>query len=144
MPEEFRVEYVADRAETTSTVWLGLTVGCARCHDHKYDPIKQKDFYRFFAYFNNVPEKGLVYNFGNEEPLHQSAHAGAAEAAGGLGRKVVTARAELASLRRQSSRQTQAQMGQNEGKRRTGGLDHQRGSGVPAELAGSDSKGGRL
>jgi len=41
-------------------------VGCARCHDHKYDPIKQKDFYSLFAYFNNVPEKGLVYNFGNE------------------------------------------------------------------------------
>lgn len=68
VPEEFRVEYVADRAETTSTVWLGLTVGCARCHDHKYDPIKQKEYYQLFAYFNNVPEKGLVYNFGNEEP----------------------------------------------------------------------------
>jgi hypothetical protein len=68
VPEEFRVEYVADRAETTSNVWLGLTMGCARCHDHKYDPIKQKDFYSLFAYFNNVPEKGLVYNWGNEEP----------------------------------------------------------------------------
>ena len=67
--EEFRVEYVADRVETTSTVWLGLTVGCARCHDHKYDPIKQKEFYQFFAYFNNVPERGLVYNFGNEQPF---------------------------------------------------------------------------
>ncbi|MCI0621918.1 MAG: DUF1553 domain-containing protein [Acidobacteria bacterium] len=68
VPEEFRVEYVADRVETTSTVWLGLTAGCARCHDHKYDPITQKEFYQLFAYFNNVPEKGLVYNFGNEEP----------------------------------------------------------------------------
>jgi len=68
VPEEFRVEYVADRSETTSTVWLGLTVGCARCHDHKYDPIKQKEYYQLFAYFNNVPEKGLVYNFGNEDP----------------------------------------------------------------------------
>ncbi len=66
--EEFRVEYVADRVETTSTVWLGLTVGCARCHDHKYDPITQKEFYQLFAYFNNVPERGLVYNFGNEHP----------------------------------------------------------------------------
>jgi hypothetical protein len=69
VPEEFRVEYVADRAETTSNVWLGLTMGCARCHDHKYDPIKQKDFYSMFAFFNSVPEKGNVYNFGNEEPL---------------------------------------------------------------------------
>ena len=66
--EEFRVEYVADRVETTSTVWLGLTVGCARCHDHKFDPITQKDYYRLFAYFNNVPERGLVFEFGNDEP----------------------------------------------------------------------------
>lgn len=66
--EEFRVEYVADRTETTSAVWLGLTVGCARCHDHKYDPLPQRDYYRLFAFFNNVPEKGFVYNFGNEEP----------------------------------------------------------------------------
>ncbi len=66
--EEFRVEYVADRVETTSTVWLGLTVGCARCHDHKFDPITQKDYYRLFAYFNNVPERGLVFDFGNDEP----------------------------------------------------------------------------
>ncbi len=42
--------------------------GCARCHDHKFDPFSQADFYRLFAYFNNVPEKGLVYNYGNEEP----------------------------------------------------------------------------
>jgi hypothetical protein len=69
VPEEFRVEYVADRAETTANVWLGLTMGCARCHDHKYDPIQQKDFYRMFAFFNSVPEKGNVYNFGNEDPL---------------------------------------------------------------------------
>jgi mono/diheme cytochrome c family protein len=68
VPEEFRVEYVVDRAATTSTVWLGLTMGCARCHDHKYDPITQKDFYSFYAFFNHVPEKGLVYNFGNDEP----------------------------------------------------------------------------
>lgn len=66
--EEFRVEYVADRAETTAMVWLGSTLGCARCHDHKYDPFTQKDFYSLFAFYNNVPEKGFVYNFGNEEP----------------------------------------------------------------------------
>jgi hypothetical protein len=66
--EEFRVEYVADRTETTSIVWLGATLGCARCHDHKYDPFTQKEYYSLFAFFNNVPEKGFVYNFGNEEP----------------------------------------------------------------------------
>ena len=50
-------------------MWLGLTIGCARCHDHKFDPLSQKEYYQLFAYFNNVPEKGFVYNFGNEEPL---------------------------------------------------------------------------
>ncbi|MFT5125664.1 MAG: hypothetical protein ACI9QL_002141 [Candidatus Omnitrophota bacterium] len=55
---EYAVEYVVDRVETTSAIWLGLTMGCARCHDHKYDPISQQDFYAFFSFFNNVPEKG--------------------------------------------------------------------------------------
>jgi hypothetical protein len=68
IPEEYAVEYVADRVETTATVWLGLTIGCARCHDHKYDPISQKDFYRLFAFFNNVPEKGRAEKFGNSPP----------------------------------------------------------------------------
>lgn len=58
--EEYRVEYVADRLETTATVWLGLTVGCARCHDHKYDPISQRDYYQLFGFFNSGVEKGLV------------------------------------------------------------------------------------
>lgn len=57
--EEYRTEYVMDRVATTGTVWLGLTIGCARCHDHKYDPISQREFYSMFAYFNNVPERGL-------------------------------------------------------------------------------------
>ena len=69
IPEEFRVEYVADRVKTTSTVWMGLTMECARCHDHKYDPISQRDYYRFFAFFNNVPEKGLDGSRGNAAPL---------------------------------------------------------------------------
>jgi len=58
--EEFRVEYVVDRVQTTMTTWLGLTVGCAQCHDHKYDPISQRDYYQFFAFFNSVPEQGLI------------------------------------------------------------------------------------
>jgi hypothetical protein len=57
--EEYRVEYVNDRVQTTSTTFLGLTMRCARCHDHKYDPITQKDYYSFFAFFNNVPEQGV-------------------------------------------------------------------------------------
>ena len=59
IPEEYQVEYVADRVDTTSNVFMGLTMGCARCHDHKYDPISQKDYYRFFAFFNTIAEKGL-------------------------------------------------------------------------------------
>ncbi|HYO82196.1 MAG TPA: DUF1549 domain-containing protein, partial [Bryobacteraceae bacterium] len=69
IPEEYLVEYVADRAETTSTAWMGLTMGCARCHTHKYDPISHKDYYSFFAFFNNVEEKGLDGKTGNAEPL---------------------------------------------------------------------------
>ena len=60
--EEYRVETVVDRVETTSAVFLGLTFGCARCHDHKYDPISQKEFYEFYALFNNVPETAHVGN----------------------------------------------------------------------------------
>jgi hypothetical protein len=69
IPEEYAVEYVADRVETTSTVWLGLTVGCARCHDHKFDPITQKDFYQLFAFFNNIAEQGRAVKYGNSPPL---------------------------------------------------------------------------
>ena len=67
--EEWRTEYVIDRVETMGTVWLGLTLSCARCHDHKYDPITQKDFYQFFALFNNLDEKGFINNLrGSAEP----------------------------------------------------------------------------
>ena len=58
--EEFRVEYVADRANTVGTALMGLTVECARCHDHKFDPFSQKDYYSLFAFFNNVDEAGQI------------------------------------------------------------------------------------
>jgi hypothetical protein len=68
--EEWRVENVVDRVETTATVFLGLTMGCARCHEHKYDPISQKEFYQFFAFFNSVNEKGVYSEQrGNVPPL---------------------------------------------------------------------------
>ncbi len=69
VPAEYAVEYVVDRVDTTSTVWMGLTVGCARCHDHKYDPIKQKDFYSLYAYFDNIPERGNAEKYGNSPPV---------------------------------------------------------------------------
>lgn len=58
--EEFRVEYVADRANTTGQAFMALTVGCAKCHDHKFDPISQKEYYSLFSYFNNVKEAGQI------------------------------------------------------------------------------------
>jgi len=67
--EEYQVEYVVDRVETTATAFMGLTMGCARCHTHKFDPITHKEFYQFFAFFNNVPEQGLDGRTGNAAPL---------------------------------------------------------------------------
>ena len=69
IPDEWIVEYIADRVETMGTMFLGLTLNCARCHDHKYDPIAQKDFYRLFAFFNGIDEAGLGPNNGNSPPF---------------------------------------------------------------------------
>ena len=68
VPEEFAVEYVVDRVDTVSTVFLGLTMGCARCHNHKFDPFTQKEYYQLYAYFNSIPEDGRFSNFGNAAP----------------------------------------------------------------------------
>jgi hypothetical protein len=69
IPEEYHAAYLMDRVNTTTRVWLGLTVACAQCHDHKYDPITQKDYYRFYAFYNNVPENSLDGDKGNAIPL---------------------------------------------------------------------------
>lgn len=69
VPEEYQNEYVIDRVEATTTTWMGLTMGCARCHSHKYDPLSQKEFYQFYAFFNNVPEQGLDGRVGNARPF---------------------------------------------------------------------------
>jgi hypothetical protein len=66
--DETRVENVFDRVETTATVWLGLTMTCSRCHDHKFDPIKQREYYQLFAYFNNSSENGGISG-GSVPPL---------------------------------------------------------------------------
>ena len=58
IPEENRVDYVMDMSETMGTVWLGLTLNCCRCHDHKYDPLTQNEYYQFFAFFNQTPVNG--------------------------------------------------------------------------------------
>ncbi len=69
IPEEYLNNYIVDRVNTTSTVWLGLTMTCAQCHDHKYDPISQREFYQLYAFFNNVPERGLDGSKGNAAPV---------------------------------------------------------------------------
>jgi hypothetical protein len=64
IPEEYRVEYVADRTQTFGTAFLATSFECAKCHDHKYDPISQKDYYSLFSFFNNVPEEGYIPKYG--------------------------------------------------------------------------------
>ena len=68
VPEEFRVEYVADRTNTLGAAFLGLTMECARCHDHKYDPISQKEYFQLYSFFNNVKEAGQI-SFNNATPV---------------------------------------------------------------------------
>ena len=66
--DEFLLENAVDRVDTTATVWMGLTVGCARCHDHKFDPISQAEYYQLIDYFNDVAESGRAVKVGNSEP----------------------------------------------------------------------------
>lgn len=95
--DEFRTEYVADRVHTVGTTFLGLTLECSRCHDHKYDPVSQKDYYRMFAFFNNIDESGLYSHFtqatptptlllyaNDQERQHAEARAAVVEAEGRL------------------------------------------------------------
>jgi hypothetical protein len=65
--EEYRLKGVVDRVNTTGTVWLGLTVGCAECHDHKFDPFSQEDYYRLFALFNNIEHSGEGFEQGGPQ-----------------------------------------------------------------------------
>ncbi|HKS37341.1 MAG TPA: DUF1553 domain-containing protein [Verrucomicrobiae bacterium] len=67
-PDEYLNKYAVDRVNTLSAVWLGMTVGCAECHDHKFDPVATREFYQLYAFFNNVPEKGLDRNRTDNPP----------------------------------------------------------------------------
>src|SRR5204863_1830693 len=66
--EQFRVEAVVDRVATTGKVFLGQTIGCAQCHDHKYDPLSQREYYQFFAFFNSDNEVDLTLPPAAEDP----------------------------------------------------------------------------
>src|SRR5207248_1498670 len=72
-PEQFRVEAVADRVSTTGQVFLGLTLGCCRCHDHKYDPLTQREFPQLFAFFNNLDEPDLEFATPEQQARRQAA-----------------------------------------------------------------------
>jgi len=67
--EEFRVEYVVDRVKTTANVWMGLTMECAQCHSHKYDPISQEEYFSFYAFYNNNADPGMQTRRGNQAPV---------------------------------------------------------------------------
>ena len=74
-PEESRIDYVIDRVNTTGTVWLGLTLGCTQCHDHKFDPVSQKDYYSLFAYFNSIDETGAAGTKAKPYLAYEAPHA---------------------------------------------------------------------
>ena len=79
--EEARWETLLDRVNTTGTVWLGSTIGCAQCHNHKYDPFSQRDYYRLLAFFSNV--EYTVHRPAGRRPLDCGAHARPAVARAG-------------------------------------------------------------
>jgi Protein of unknown function (DUF1549)/Protein of unknown function (DUF1553)/Concanavalin A-like lectin/glucanases superfamily/Planctomycete cytochrome C len=98
--EEFRVEYVADRTNTFATVFLGLTLECARCHSHKYDPISQKEYYQLFSFFNSIDESGLYSHFTDAVPTPTLSLASAQQdqARAALDQSIKSAEAELSRL----------------------------------------------
>jgi hypothetical protein len=104
IPEEYAVEYVVDRVETTSTVFMGLTLGCARCHDHKYDPFTQKEFYQLFAYFNNIPERGKANKYGNSAPMIQAPTDAQQEQLREIDKKLTAAEKRFASFGTETAR----------------------------------------
>ena len=79
IPEEQRNVILVDRVDVTATTWLGLTMACAQCHDHKYDPIPQRDFYKMMAFFNQVPETGMPPGGGQYRIADPWVHAGSPE-----------------------------------------------------------------
>jgi hypothetical protein len=98
IPEENLTNYVADRVKTTSEVFLGLTFGCAQCHDHKYDPISQKEYYEFFAFFNELDDRGLDGNAGrNAMPQVAASTVMARDELKSVNAELAAARIELAN-----------------------------------------------
>jgi len=108
--EEFRAEYVADRVNTVGTAMLGLTLGCARCHDHKFDPISQRGYYSMTAFFNSIDESGLYSHFTRATPTPTLLlwPAGKAKEHAALTNQVTQAETHLAAVARGSEQDFQA------------------------------------
>lgn len=103
--EEWQVENVVDRVETTGFTWLALTLNCCRCHDHKYDPISQKEFYQLFAFFNNTADRGTIVGTsnrsgGNQEPVVTVADEKSKAVLAKTSREVEAAKREVAEARK--------------------------------------------
>lgn len=105
IPEEYLNAYIVDRVNTLGTVWLGLTIGCGQCHDHKYDPFTQRDYYQLYAFFHNVPEQGLDGKDGNAVPLMKAPTAQQQE-------RLAELQAQIGMLEEQSRARRQAAAGQ--------------------------------
>lgn len=99
--EEFRLYYVFDRVETTATAFLGLTMNCARCHDHKFDPISQKEYYQLAAFFNNVRELGMTGDDGNYGPVLALPDAETAKKLEDLDQQILAVHTELKKIQQQ-------------------------------------------
>ena len=98
IPEEYLTNYIFDRVNTFGTAFLGLTVNCTQCHDHKFDPLTQKEYYQFFAYFNAVPENGLDGSKGNATPVLELPTAAQQTQLEALRKKVADAETQVAEL----------------------------------------------
>ena len=93
--EEFLMRYAVDRVETTGTIWLGLTVGCAVCHDHKFDPISQREFYEMYAFFNSTSEKAMDGNALLPAPILKVPSEEQAKQQAEIKREIAAAEAEI-------------------------------------------------
>ncbi len=98
IPEEYLTNYIFDRVNTFGTAFLGLTVNCTQCHDHKFDPLTQKEYYQLYAYFNAVPENGLDGSKGNAAPVLQVPSPEQQATLAALGKKIADAEKQFAEL----------------------------------------------
>ena len=103
--EEFRTEYAADRVNTVGTAMLGLTMECARCHDHKFDPIRQRDYFSMFAFFNSIDESGTYSHFTQATPTPNEKlwPPGREKAYGELKARIATEEQQLAKVARSAT-----------------------------------------